>query len=964
MARVLQQGESMNTNTSQQQNGLGGSRLNYLNLAGVGGWHFAIHGVGAQLKPYRDYLRAAIRAAEWTKPRLAWRTANDEEVKVFIARWRERHAEKHRRTPSRQRGHKWPVGDESLVEQPPTDRWIVLEAPPDRPEESDETFDSFLDAKEIYDTEKCTEASRIRKVDYDREGRALLLEDLPAPVEMSGSDNGEPILQSLIWLRSDTYALKRQENAIYTLDNAPAQRHAPLTRLMVSRPDWPVAKPAELSEEEWTFLRSPEANSPLRDGTDEQRRFVEMALGTPDFALLEGPPGSGKTTAICEFIVQLARRGKRVLLVASTHVAVDNVLERLLAWQDERGTNEKLVLPVRIGDEGKVTSDAVEPWCYQRLLRTWRERLQNFLEQTDHVDTRGDAARHMLLQALRERGESGGSAISNLILESSNLVCGTTIGILQHPAIKAIKDGVACEPFDVLILDEASKTTFSEFLVPALHANRWVVVGDIRQLSPYVEQQYLEDNLRALVPAAQAAAAAQAFKAKKSPRWLPVENEELRQFIVKECEQRRLHLADLDAVFERELRGIAGAIPELLYADLIIGRPETLRRLQRRLPVDMIAAGQKPMEFEDWNAAHAAWKHTQRHLRDHEEKDWAEEIAWRLVRSYELRQNEQECDRYNQEISGLLPASLDNDWFKARGLFPAWPDGTPKIPADELLRELQNLRRCTFPSILELLQTGFERVSQRHDAVALTDGLPKEELNERLVSLSYQHRMHPDISAFPREQFYTEREAQPIPLYNSSDFQLLQDARGMVQRREWDYPRYAKRAVWVEVTPERKRRSRGNENPAEVEVMLEELRQFVEWAAAHPRSDGKPWDVAVLTFYRAQEKLLRHELQQISRARANTRNFKLPAGGSAVHVTLCTVDRFQGHEADLVLLSFVKSGSVGFLNSPNRLNVAITRARYLLVLIGHRAYFASERCPSELLCSLATSHHYAHGIAY
>lgn len=172
---------------------------------------------------------------------------------------------------------------------------------------------------------------------------------------------------------------------------------------------------------------------------------------------------------------------------------------------------------------------------------------------------------------------------------------------------------------------------------------------------------------------------------------------------------------------------------------------------------------------------------------------------------------------------------------------------------------------------------------------------------------------------------------------------------GFVRHEKGEYLRLGKWQLW---------------NPAEVRVVLDELRKFVDWAVAHPQSDGKPWEVAVLTFYRAQEKLLRDDLQQLSRARGNTRNFKLPAGGTAVKVTLCTVDRFQGHEADLVLLSFVKSGSVGFLNSPNRLNVAITRARYQLVLIGHHAYFASERCSSELLQNIATSNHYAHGIAY
>ena len=42
--------------------------------------------------------------------------------------------------------------------------------------------------------------------------------------------------------------------------------------------------------------------------------------------------------------------------------------------------------------------------------------------------------------------------------------------------------------FDVLIMDEASKTTFQEFLVPALHAGRWIIAGDTKQLAPHTEQ--------------------------------------------------------------------------------------------------------------------------------------------------------------------------------------------------------------------------------------------------------------------------------------------------------------------------------------------------------------------------------------------------------------------------------------------------------------------------------------------
>jgi superfamily I DNA and/or RNA helicase len=49
----------------------------------------------------------------------------------------------------------------------------------------------------------------------------------------------------------------------------------------------------------------------------------------------------------------------------------------------------------------------------------------------------------------------------------------------------------------------------------------------------------------------------------------------------------------------------------------------------------------------------------------------------------------------------------------------------------------------------------------------------------------------------------------------------------------------------------------------------------------------------------------------------------------------------------------LKTRKVGFLASPNRLNVALTRARYQLLLFGARQFFASDRCRSRLLRELA-----------
>jgi hypothetical protein len=62
---------------------------------------------------------------------------------------------------------------------------------------------------------------------------------------------------------------------------------------------------------------------------DEQRKAVEGAVSSPHAFLIQGPPGTGKTEVISEVIRQLTGRGERVLLLAPSHVAVDEALARV-----------------------------------------------------------------------------------------------------------------------------------------------------------------------------------------------------------------------------------------------------------------------------------------------------------------------------------------------------------------------------------------------------------------------------------------------------------------------------------------------------------------------------------------------------------------------------------------------------------------------------------------------------------
>jgi superfamily I DNA and/or RNA helicase len=66
-----------------------------------------------------------------------------------------------------------------------------------------------------------------------------------------------------------------------------------------------------------------------------------------------------------------------------------------------------------------------------------------------------------------------------------------------------------------------------------------------------------------------------------------------------------------------------------------------------------------------------------------------------------------------------------------------------------------------------------------------------------------------------------------------------------------------------------------------------------------------------------------------------------------IALTVNSSDRFQGQEADIVVLSMRNGGRKGFLDSPNRMNVATTRAREWRIIVGNYDYFSGEQKPKQ-----------------
>jgi superfamily I DNA and/or RNA helicase len=118
----------------------------------------------------------------------------------------------------------------------------------------------------------------------------------------------------------------------------------------------------------FNFLAIRDAVVPTSADFDEEKReILTKALGVQDILTIEGPPGTGKTKLIAEIVVQWLKRNPRhrILLSSQTHIALDNVLERIT----ETGLPLEII---RIGrsDEPRI-SELGHKLLLERRVEAW-----------------------------------------------------------------------------------------------------------------------------------------------------------------------------------------------------------------------------------------------------------------------------------------------------------------------------------------------------------------------------------------------------------------------------------------------------------------------------------------------------------------------------------------------------------------------------------------------------------------
>ncbi|MFN8671360.1 MAG: AAA domain-containing protein [Candidatus Sericytochromatia bacterium] len=173
---------------------------------------------------------------------------------------------------------------------------------------------------------------------------------------------------------------------------------------------------------------------------ERQKEAILKALSCKDYFLIQGPPGTGKTHTLANLIIEAVKMGKKVLLSAFTHRAIDNVLIKLV--------ENNFTDFVRIGSHDTVDNtlhkyllqDKVEYFSFDEM-----KKAQSYLKEIPVI------------------------ACSSIYATSSSL-------------IKRLN-------FDYSVVDEAGQLTEPGTISIILNSKKFILVGDHKQLPPIVQNE-------------------------------------------------------------------------------------------------------------------------------------------------------------------------------------------------------------------------------------------------------------------------------------------------------------------------------------------------------------------------------------------------------------------------------------------------------------------------------------------
>lgn len=660
-------------------------------------------------------------------------------------------------------------------------------------------------------------------------------------------------------------------------------------------PIYDETKVTENSEYYWDVR-----NNELLKLNEAQRKAVLAAIHCTDLALLQGPPGTGKTTVIAEIIWQIISKDPkhRILLTSETNLAVDNALDRLL---NTKGVNPNLakyttlIKPLRFGRMGKMDEEGAK-YSVDRIMKWLDESYQ--IPQEYDLDTLDEQDDEFDDDVQKNSNEN--NAVQDWMKRIASRAKNN-----NPKYVNALKDWAMDLSFPSNEVKQIFKDKYFEY------AN---IVGSTCSSSG--SPRFMWDS-------------AKVFS----------ENSNIEQM--------------------GKLNYLVQVAP--------FGKNFAERLRAYSIPNDVLS------EFRTLSASYQSDYYTiKNHFSDEKDFDFEEDDSFDnllTIGNSKIR-SEKDSDKllsYHQLVN--FSKELIAPYIEPKVEFDTViMDEASKATPPELVLPLCFAKRSIvigdhrqLPPMLN--EKDFREALQEAGAGHLADEIDREftetsqfermilnpKVSPTIISrCNIQYRMHPDINKVIKQFYLDEGGLEPAQelIENADDHNLnniFSRHHGLFFQ---DFIDANIHTIWVNVkTPEmREGTSVTNEGEVKAIRMVIEMLKKAEGFEAFQ----KHWDFIKDDFKRKQEK----EIGVISFYGAQKRLIKRSLAGIGVPLKINTVDRFQGMERNIIIVSTVRSNTQtvfggktkpnqdsGFAKSPQRLNVALSRGKRLLIVVGNKDFF-------------------------
>jgi energy-coupling factor transporter ATP-binding protein EcfA2 len=652
--------------------------------------------------------------------------------------------------------------------------------------------------------------------------------------------------------------------------------------------------------------------------TAKQIEALDVALNTPDIALILGPPGTGKTQVISALQNRLAEEHKsnltgQILLTSYQNDAVDNVIAR----------SEAFGIPAIRADDITRAPYLLEQWSQKQtsnLTEVANELAQNDGSYKIIKNIRKDIA---TILASRVDKKQKHERIKSLLEDIDNLRINHGFEIPLSLKTKLEQQ------FDTQV-DENSPTSNSLLLsqVRGLRTSERAYDDDgyeqsfkclsaLRRTGRYEEEvEALDEIIEKLILSAEDFEKLKKIKNKLLDDLIPDYRPKSLQVELSKEEISTLH--QLNEVIGKHAMNCAAGIPDVIeeYLDLIKYQPDYLAKSVRDYTTSIGAscqrsAGQQVVKYkEQINAS-------------------LDEVGGDFTFDTVIVDEAARANPLDLFIPMALAAKrivLVGDHFQLPQMLE------PDIEKEMI--EAGDLQQETAKAIKMSL---FERLYTQLKARQAKDGI------QRTVMLDTQFRMHPDIGGFVSRSFY-EAEGEPkLEAGLSKDHFDL----GIAKYK-------GKVAEWIDLPLQSGKEQRSGtswQRDCEAQKVVSEVKELF--------AENPNLSVGVITFFAAQRELILNKLAQVGICQKSKDGWEYLPGFKTTKegeekIRVGSVDAFQGKEFDVVILSTVRSNDFsasdenayrkkyGFIRTPNRLNVAFSRAKSLIKVVGDKAMFSSE----------------------